>query len=299
MVRTWPFFLLLIFAFPGWAQQGTPVIFAQEVLTAKVEHSPALTPDGESLYFAQKDSFYVMGQKTTIYISKRVGDSWSDPKVAWFSGVYSDSDPFVAPRGEMLLFTSNRPRPGEEAVRDDRDIWYLDLENPEAAPIPFPGPVNSNESEYGPSIDLQGNLYFGSYRKGGMGWGDLWFSSFENEDYMEPKNLGANINTDDGEWGACISPDGSFLIYEASGRPENMSYSGDLWISYRGANGYWSESEHLGEINSGGSDLTPKIHGEKLYFASNRHPDVMVEMNNNDVQLFVIDLDKVLTSDKR
>ena len=269
-----------------------PKLFAKSILSKQVEISATLTPDNRELYFAKKDSFYANNQKSTIYKSMNSNGIWSKPQIVNFSGTYSDSSPFITPDGNRIYFTSNRPVTGLQE-KQDRDIWYVEKENNSWSTPKHLSVYNSETSEYSPSLDKQGNLYFGSYREGGLGSGDLWVSYFRNNAYQTPVNLGSNLNTTRGEWGSCISPNGDFIIYEASGREQNITHDGDLYISYF-KNNKWSKSQHLGDLNSGGSDLTPKIHNETLYFASNRHKNFRIEMNNNNVDLYTIPLDSIM-----
>lgn len=278
-----------------YKQQLQPELFAHDVLSEEVETSVTLSPDGQELFFARKDTFFSMNRKNTIFFSNKLKyGSWSKPQSAPFSGTYSDSNPFLTPDGKKLFFTSNRPmHPGGE-IKKDNDIWYIEkTQQGWSSPQHLGRTVNSSESEYSPTTDREGNLYFGSYREGGQGSGDIWMSEWKNGEYQAPVNLGASINTPHGEWGSCIDPEGRFIIWEASGREEGITDSGDLYISYR-KNGEWQEAQHLSLLSSGGSDLTPKIHGDYLYFASNRHKDFMVQLNNNNVELYRILLKKLL-----
>ncbi len=278
-----------------YKQKLEPELFAPDVLTDEVETSVTLSPDEQELFFARKDTFFSMSRKSTIYHSKRLKyGSWSKPQVAPFSGTYSESNPFITPDGKKLFFTSRRPVNSGEAAKDNSDIWYIEkTADGWGKPRHLGLTVNSEASEYSPTTDREGNLYFGSYREGGKGSGDIWMSKWKNGAYQAPVNLSQAINTPHGEWGSCIEPDGNFIIWEASGRDEGISPSGDLYISYK-KDGVWQEAQHLTLLSSGGSDLTPKIHGDYLYFASNRHKDFMIQINNNNVELYRIALKEIL-----
>ena len=265
----------------------TPELIFEELSSNLVEYGLTITPDQKTSYFVKTDSFYVSKPKT-IYKSQLNKGHWSTPEIASFSGNYSDSSPFVSPDGKKLFFTSRRPVDGKAV--NSGNIWYVDLKDGKEGEPVYLLAVNSDKSEYSPSVDLQGNLYFGSYRDGGSGWGDLWWSAFEDGNYQAPKNLGGTINTAEGEWGSCISPDGTYLVFENSGNEQNLSVSGDLYISYK-QNGQWLSPVHFPfPLNSYGSDLTPKIHGEYLYFASNRDKNDPEGININDVNLYRLPL---------
>lgn len=282
--------LIVLFIFSNCEVKNSnfkePKLFSKEILSETVESSLTISPTGKELFFVKKDSFYSFAGKSTIYNSKLKNGKWSNPKVASFSGTYSDTGPFISPDGKYLFFTSDRPTDGNK-IKKDKDIWILEkIRENWSNPIHI-AEINSDKSEYSPSIDNKGNLYFGSYRNGGKGSGDLWVSYYINGSYVTPINLDEAINSQEGEWGSCISPDGDYLVFEASGREENITYDGDLYISYR-KDGQWEKAIHLGDLNSGGSDLSPKIHGEYLYFASNRHENRTIEKNNNNVELYML-----------
>jgi len=262
-------------------------LFLEEVLSDRVEYGATLTPDKKTVYFVKTDSFYVSKPKS-IYKTTLNNGKWTTPKPVHFSGKYSDSSPFVSPDGKRLFFASRRPVKHQK--ESNNNLWYVNIENGQEGQPIYLTTVNSEKSEYSPSVDQEGNLYFGSYREGGFGSGDLWYAAFKNGSYETPENLGKPVNSEHGEWGSCISPDGSYLIFENSGKPQNLSASGDLYISFK-HQGRWQKPIHLkGDLNSIGSDLTPRIHGTSFYFASNRKKQAEAVVNWNNVDLYTISL---------
>jgi len=270
-----------------------PEQFLKELGSNKVEYGLTITPDKKIVYFVKTDSFYVTKPKA-IYKSKMLNGKWSEPQKVSFSGNFSDSSPFVTPDGKRLFFASRRPVNGKPVKNNN--IWYVDLKNGQEGKPVFIKEVNSEEGAYSPSVDAFGNLYFGSVRDGGEGWGDLWWSEFKDGKYQVPQNLGSTINSKHGEWGSCISPSGKFIIFENSGKPQNQSASGDLYIAFK-ENDEWQKPIYFkNKLNSVGSDLTPKIHGDTFYFASNRENNYEPNMNWNNVDLYTLPLTEVLNS---
>ncbi|MBO7495135.1 MAG: PD40 domain-containing protein [Salinivirgaceae bacterium] len=85
-------------------------------------------------------------------------------------------------------------------------------------------------------------------------------------------DLPADMNTDDVEMGACITPDGN-TIYFASNRPGGRGGL-DLYVSHRGPDGKWGPSENMGtNINTEYDENYPTLSpdGRTLYFASKGH----------------------------
>jgi hypothetical protein len=256
--------------------------FDININTSAVEFSFTISPDYKEILFVRTDKFYEPG-KRVIYHSENINGKWSLAKIASFSGKYSDSSPFYSPCGNYILFSSKRPGPDPENTSSN--IWMIHRNKNDS--ISYLNEVNSQSSDYSPSIDLQGNIYFGSMRKGGFGAGDIWTVQKTKNAFTKAKNLGNTINTNTGEWGSCISENGDFLIFEASDRGGNISPMGDLYYS-RFINNEWTKSIALNnKVNSPGSDLTPYIHKKKLIFASNKDGQKVI---NNNVDIYIIDL---------
>ena len=263
----------------------------ESIQSPKTEYSLTFTPDEQTLFFVRRDSFFVPAQGT-IYQSRKVEGAWTEPVPAAFSGTFHDSSPFVSPDGKKLFFTSSRPVGGDSISQPN--IWVVELAKSVPGKPVFLSKISSGKGEYGPTVDQEGNLYFGSYREGGFGWGDLWMARWNGTGYDPPENLGPAINTEGGEWDGCIAPDGSYLVFEASGREENLSESGDLFLSFQTDTGWTTAFHFPAPINSTGSDLTPKIHGDWLYFGSNRHPNPEVVQRNHNVDLYRISLEELV-----
>jgi hypothetical protein len=66
-----------------------------------------------------------------------------------------------------------------------------------------------------------------------------------------------------------VAADESEMIFESSSRPTNISIPGDLYYSARTENG-WTKAVPIKSLNSGGSDLMPRLHpnGGTLYYTT-------------------------------
>lgn len=64
-----------------------------------------------------------------IMVLKNDGVKWSEPKVASFSGEYSDANPFISHDGSWLYFVSKRPIYLTNKAKSDWDIWSVQLTN--------------------------------------------------------------------------------------------------------------------------------------------------------------------------
>ncbi|MDT7831089.1 hypothetical protein RQM59_01790 [Flavobacteriaceae bacterium S356] len=259
------------------------------ISTKSVELSPTFSSDGREVYFTRSTGKWGMGGgKSSIYYSVNKNGKWSTPKLASFSGEYNDGAPHLCANGKTLYFTSTRPVIGVEKA--SKDIWKVErgINNVWGSPIRLAFPINSERSEYSPSTDKWGNLYFASNRSGGYGQGDIYFAKKEKDTFASSVNMGAVINADSGEWNVEINDNGDILIFESSGRDENLSPYGDLYISFR-LNNQWSVPQNMEELNTTGSDLYAELtHGDTLlyYTSSDSLPSI-------DTDIYVIEFDHI------
>ncbi len=223
------------------------------------------SPDGEQAFWVAWNGQLGSSKASQriIYTSRRQHGKWSKPAPMPFTAEHSDSDPFVSPDGRWLYFVSQRPvNHADEST--DGNIWRYCL----AGEYPLERlSINSPEAEYSPVITGTGTLYFASSRDGGPGQGDLYVATPIGERFSEPRALGAALNSPTGEWNLWVSEDEQDLIFEASSRVTNVSVPGDLYYSWRRADG-WQPAVPIVSLNTPHSDLMPRLHpdGNVLYF---------------------------------
>ncbi len=260
-------FPLLKGPFLGQKPPGSiPEIFAPGSITTEYhEHSsPVFSPDGNEVYWSV---FYNFWGPQVIIFMRYENDRWSQAGVAPFSGQYSDGNPCISSDGKKLFFESSRPINKDDSYTGDINIWVVEKENKSwGEPKNLSSIINTGKWERGPSISNNGNLYFCSMRDGGHGKMDLYRSEFKNGSYLEPENLGNQINTSGYESWPFISPDESYLIFESS--------SAELYISFRNSDGSWSEPVNMSQkLNfTGSQDRFPRLSndGSYLFFVSNK-----------------------------
>lgn len=250
-------------------KNNEPQVFQPGVISkGDYESHPTFSPTGDTLYFI-KCSYDL--KVSAICVSYKRNGKWTQAQVASFSGKYMDADPFVARDGKTLYFMSNRPLKEGDPIKDDTDIWKVTLSATGwGAPVRMEAPVNSEADEYYPTIADNGNIYFGSPRKGGLGGSDIWRCRYENGKYQSAENLGEAINTPGNDYEAFIAPDESYLIYNSSATTSSHL---DFYISYN-KNGVWTKAVKLPEpLNSDGIEWSPKVTRDKkwFYFSSTRN----------------------------
>jgi len=255
----------------GLASPGkTPALFSPEIVsTRRNERDFTISPAGNVMFF----SMVLPGNNLSVILYLRFdGFFWSEPKVTTFSGQYSDLEPAFSPDGNKLFFISNRPN-GRDKNKDDYDIWYIEnTDKGWSTPINVDAPVNTEKNEYYPSVTSDGTLYFTADRKGSFGNEDIYYSRFENGQYMPPINIGGPVNTNFYEFNAFIAPDESYLIFSSIGREDDLG-EGDLYISHRVQDTTWTKPRNMGKpINSEKLDYCPFVSpdGKFLFFTSQR-----------------------------
>ena len=255
-------------------------VFAPDVISAtnNEQWRITFTPDGKTAYFAVSAQFFPFTRKATIYESQLVDGAWTAPQVASFSGVYSDIDPFLAPNGQRLYFSSVRPVNG--VPRQDIDLWMVErTAQGWGEAVHLGDAVNTpNADELYPSVDADGTLYFASgpfFPQPGRHF-DIYSSAREGEGFAPRVALGAGVNTqpspsdvwlqDAWEFNPEISVDGKTLVFTSLRRG---GYGlGDLYVSQL-TDGEWSAAENLGpSVNTAADEYHPTLSRNRntLYF---------------------------------
>ncbi|MES1214592.1 MAG: OmpA family protein [Bacteroidota bacterium] len=128
--------------------------------------------------------------------------------------------------------------------------------------------VNSIESEYFPSLTIDGSELIFTRRIGGFNE-DFFESKKDKDQWRLAKPLEGDINTPQNEGAQNISQDGQWLVFTGCNRPRGFG-SCDIYISYLTSQG-WSEALSLGNrVNSDQWESQPCLSPDKrdLYFAS-------------------------------
>ncbi|MFC2156698.1 TolB family protein [Acidobacteriota bacterium] len=241
----------------------TPKIFAPGIISTDAsELNCAFTPDLKEVYFTVRQDGV-----NTVMVVKMDGESWSERKVADFSGSFGDVDPFITSDGKRLYFSSQRPL-DKKGESKDSDLLYVDRteDGSWGSPVLLKELSSQGKDEYYTSIDKSGTLYFSIFETHDSP-GDIYRAESQEGVYNQPERIDYSISTEFNEHDPFISPDGSYLIF-ASDRPEGMG-RGDLYISFSTEDGSWTSPQNMGKtINTEGYEYAPLLSpdGKYLFF---------------------------------
>ncbi|HZH63941.1 MAG TPA: OmpA family protein [Flavisolibacter sp.] len=130
--------------------------------------------------------------------------------------------------------------------------------------------VNTSESEYFPTMPVDGKLLVYTRRLNGLNE-DFFASEKTGNVWAKSVRLPGNINTQQNEGAQNISSDGEWLVFTGCNRPDGAG-SCDIYMSYKTPEG-WSPAFNLGNnINSDQWESQPCLSPDKreLYFSSRR-----------------------------
>jgi len=237
------------------------------ISTAAFEGHASISPDGKELYYAiySNDHAY-----STIVYSRQVNGKWTTPKIAPFSGRWSDGSPALSPDGNRLYFSSKRPIAKQDSLNNS-DIWFVERtkDGNWGSPTHLGETINTPHYEFSPSVDLEGNLYFCSNKPGGYGDLDVYYAAREGDKWAPPVLLDEAINSEYHEGNVGVSPDGQWLFTMIQHKPGDLGYD-DIHYAFK-RDDKWLPSKNLGAVvNTYTYDFSPKISpdGKTLYFSS-------------------------------
>lgn len=235
-----------------------PTLFGSGTIsTPAPEFAITFSAEGDEVFFNRATP----DRRSMVILTTRLVDGrWTEPSVAPFSGTYLDVDPFLAPNGRRLYFSSNRPRGQGKA--GDFNTWYVERTGQGWGPPIDPGPsLNSDSSDVFVSEARDGTVVFSSNRDGAS---RVYLARRVSGGWTVPEPV--SFGTLRGGGNPLIDPDGRFILLVAPG-PDDRA---DLHISCRAGAG-WGEPIRLPEINSRWADFAPAFRAPRtVYFTSER-----------------------------
>ncbi|MEQ8361944.1 MAG: hypothetical protein RH948_03690 [Cyclobacteriaceae bacterium] len=278
-------YCFLIISFIGCAQKAeselsyldqepptlAPKIFAPGLISRKdlYEFGSVFNADATEFYYGVN-----VKEKSEIWYATLEENHWSEPRALLPDEKYGHNDPFLSPDEQRLYFISKRSGDGL-SEKDDHDIWYVErTEVGWSQPINAGPNINSDKNEYYISFTRSGTMYFSSnIKEENRNDFDIYYSRNVNESFQKPVALGDSVNTSAYEADVFVDPDESYIIFCAS-RREGMG-QGDLYISFKNADGTWTKSQNMGSpINTASHELCPFVSGDGKYLFYTSNEDI-------------------------
>jgi outer membrane protein OmpA-like peptidoglycan-associated protein/tetratricopeptide (TPR) repeat protein len=209
------------------------------------------------------DSVYTLYFKYT-YAHQLAGLGLFEKALAAINEFFANAPPKNATR---LKEAEARRKSYEFAInyaKNNRDTGYV------FAPQNMGSAINSRESEYFPSLTIDGNEMVFTRKLSGENEDFFSCTKKTNGDWEVAKPV-TGINTPLSEGAQHISSDGNWLVFTGCYRPDGFG-SCDIYISYK-TQGGWTVPENMGRlINSDQWESQPCLSPDKreLYFASKR-----------------------------
>jgi peptidoglycan-associated lipoprotein len=197
---------------------------------------------------------------------------WSEPELLDDTRMINSEDeegaPTVSPNGDLMVFTRCRYDKSKNmgaslfATRMSRGNW--------SEPVLIPLAEDSLIAAH-PAFSPDGNtLYFASDRRGGIGGTDIWMATREGNSFVNPVNLGKEINTPGNEVFPAMDYDGN--LYFSSDYWPGMGGL-DIFKATKGEDGKWLVENLQVPVNSPGDDFGMTFINEENphgLFSSNR-----------------------------
>ncbi|WOE76224.1 hypothetical protein [Alterisphingorhabdus coralli] len=252
-----------------------PQVFAPGLISLDDERelNSVFSPDGKIFMFSR----VVNGVFKMFYSRLRDDDSWQEPRMAALSKTYpghSEVDMVFSPDGDWLYFISDRPLKGYSLER--HNIWRSKVTpNGLLTPEPLGPEINTAGHDLYPMLVGDGSLYYSANGEETIGARDSYRAQYSNGTFETPVNLGPAINSDMDEGDIYVSPDESYIIHVSSSRPDGLG-DGDLYISFKQADGSWGQGVNMGPtINTAGIDYCPMVTPDGKYLFFTRGNDIM------------------------
>lgn len=220
--------------------------FAKPINTRRPDYSGVISADGKMLTWVTSKPLY-----QAVFMSTREEDDWSMPQEIT-TQIVSDGNLFptgLSADGATMLLVM-RP------VKGNSEIWYSQYDGMYWSPAQaLHGDINTGGNQDHASFSPNGNrIYLSSDRRGGEGGLDIWYSDKQGDgQWGTPVNMGVNINTEQDESSAYISPSEGRFIFASKGHFNMGGY--DIFRCEMGGDGTWGQPVNIGyPINTTSDD---------------------------------------------
>ena len=173
----------------------------QIVNTGDEEGAATLSSDGSEMLFTRCRYDKTQNLGSEIYSTSQSKGSWSIPvKVDLFGDSLVVAHPALSADGSVLYFVSDRP-----GGYGGKDIWMAKDEGGKFSEPENLGPdINTKGDEMFPFVRDNGELYFSSNYRTGMGGFDIFKAVKDKDGNWKVENMGSPINSPGDDFGICF-----------------------------------------------------------------------------------------------
>lgn len=246
---------------------NTPAIFAPGIVSLSGRNEARITfsPDGKSAFYYIE--FWPNPGTPFIMYSEYKNGTWTNPDTASFARNRKTGEPFFALGGKRIYLNSTKALNQVGSI----DLSYVEKKDSSwSDPVSLGSPPNSTQDQYHACIVADTSIYFSSSS------GEICRCQYRNGAYQArvvlpyPINFANTTQT----WGdPYVSPDESYLVFKST---RTGGYGGnDIYISYKKADGSWTNPKNLGDkINTAGDETSGDITPDGKYMTFGRGGDL-------------------------
>lgn len=236
---------------------STPVIFAPGIISLpnRAEYNISISPSGKEIIF----SLGSWPNRWTMLMEYK-NNKWNTPDTISFSKTRSVDEASFSPNGDRIYYYAyNAPNSIGAAdlcySTNNGSVWI--------EPVNLGKTINTSEDEYHPCVVADGSIYFENTS------GKMCYAKFESDTFRTRVPLPTIFNTSAVYGNPYVAPDESYMIISSN---RTGGYGArDLYISYKRANGVWTNPKNLGnKINTDQNEATSDVTPDGKYLLFNR-----------------------------
>ena len=233
----------------------------------------AISADNQRCYYAVALNDKGLFREEIRFTQQNPDGTWTEPEPLLSAETkYKYVDPHFSPDGQRLFFIYTKPAdPASARPQQWFDIWYVNrTDDGWSLPVNVGAPVSTPHAhEYYVSLTSGQTMFFGSNRADPDNF-DLYAAELGQDGaYQQPQTLKGEVNTSHYEADVIVAPDESYIIFSSSGREDGLG-RGDLYVSFKDAEGNWSAGKNLGDgVNSEQQEFAPSLSDDQqaLFFS--------------------------------
>lgn len=194
-------------------QWSKPIGVGDTINSEWNDGSACFSSDGNTMYFTSSRKINKNQQGTKIFVVERKDGYWGEVSLLnLVPDSLSVGHPALSADGNILYFVSDMP-----GGYGGNDIWVSKKSGSGwSSPQNLGRPINTQNDELFPFVRDNGNLYFASNRKEGMGGLDIYKAFREESGVWKVENMKYPINSTADDFAMVFQPDGEKGMFTSS-----------------------------------------------------------------------------------